>query len=363
LASWYAAKERSAAAIGSGIESFGKSVAGIPGAIQSAQADKTANSLSSQLANSGNYAPHAALVNPGIDPITQSINTVKGPAGNPFGVNPATQGAYTGSSGTPPVVAQGGMEGLKARIAIANLQREQSGGTPVQQAIEQARLANTQSSTANSQSEIAHRTWQENQQEQDRIDAKQRAEDIRTQAAWDKGHTHTPATLASDIIKTSPGKDAEPWQTSLTGNTGHQGSFVNGVWKNDPQNGAMYSVDDIDGNGGIPDGTPQNQMKNYVGIDTAKRWRSTYDNIQQNNGSWIEPRPNAGGGGAQAGGGGGGGAQAGGGGGGGAQTPSAGGGGSIPKLTDPSQVNQLPSTTQYFQTPDGRVKNNPNYRP
>src|SRR5260221_13868904 len=51
------------------------------------------------------------------------------------------------TAGTPPMTATGGEPALKARLAIMNAQREAAGGTPLQQALERARLENTQAHT------------------------------------------------------------------------------------------------------------------------------------------------------------------------------------------------------------------------
>src|SRR5260370_309172 len=138
LASWYRSKEESADALGRGISSFGDSIGS---AIQRAGQDRTANQLSSQLANSGNYAPRGGLVSPGIDPITGAINTIK--AGTPESV--ATQGGVVGmvpqTRGTAPVVATGGEQALKARLAIANAQREAQGGSAIDIALKNAQIA------------------------------------------------------------------------------------------------------------------------------------------------------------------------------------------------------------------------------
>src|SRR6266699_2280417 len=106
IAAWYRSKEQSANALGAGISSAANSIGG---AIKQAGQDRQYNQLSSQLANSGNYAPRAGLWEPGTDPITGAINTIR----------PGLQ-----TTGTAPVVATGGEQGLKARLAIMNAQRE-----------------------------------------------------------------------------------------------------------------------------------------------------------------------------------------------------------------------------------------------
>lgn len=348
----------SAGAIGSGIESFGKSVAGIPASIKAAQADQVANSLASQLANSGNYAPRAALVNPGVDPLTQSINTVKagvpgastiggaisrvgggGSPGNPYGVDVVTQGVYPGSDvGTPPVVAKGGEAGLRLRIALENLKREAAGGTPLQQAVERARLENTQAHT-----DYLRTIPEENRQ--DRLDKQRQAQqdrEDRLQMQENEKNADTIPKLTTEIEKTTGSGTTAQWTQDFITPYGHRGTFKNGTWVNDPQNGDYYALPSnetagVAGNQ-IPDGTPRDQIGTVTTLDNAQRWKQRAQRIAEAGGRYVEPLKSRA-----------------------STTP--GGGGSIPSVTNLNDVSQLPTNVPTFRDPNGYIRQNPNYRP
>lgn len=84
----------------------------ITNSINTVRQNNQANQLSSQMDNSGNYAPRAALVSPGSNPITGAINSLRP------GMN---------TQGSAPVTDTGGVPGLELRMAIQKAQRESTG--------------------------------------------------------------------------------------------------------------------------------------------------------------------------------------------------------------------------------------------
>jgi hypothetical protein len=284
------------------------------------------------LANSGSYAPRAGLVSPGLDPITGAINTVKGPASNPYGVDQATQGQFAGTTGTAPVVATGGQQGLKDRLAVMNEQRQMSGGTPIQQALERARLENTQAHT-NYLNTLPEERRQDRKDAQNEKIAAQAA--ARDQATREKNADTVPK-LTKEIEDTTGKGSSVKWMADFASPYGHRGRVVEGKWLNDP-NGDQYalpeSADAGTAGNEIPDGTAKSAIKTIAPLDTLNKWKERSQNIIEGGGRYVAPTSAT-------------------------QTAPGGGGGGIPKVSSPAEAMKLPKGSQFYD-PNGVLRTVP----
>lgn len=258
LAGWYRSKIASADALGAGIDKFAQ---GLGQAIQGFRQNKMADELSGQMANSGTYAPRAAMVNPGSQTGDMSSNP-----SNPYGVNPATQGAYPGTNaGSAPIQVGGGVQGLQMRMAIQNMKNQQANQQseiaarnaqiPYYQA--HTRYMNEQTANIPTKTELANeRIQQKRQQEQDKLAEK---------------NMDSPDKLKKEIEDIAgPGK-AQSILNAPEG--GHQGRVVNGQWQNDP-NGNMFSPDAKAAQNGVSaDGLT------IVPMDQLTQWRNRMVNM------------------------------------------------------------------------------------
>jgi hypothetical protein len=213
---WYKSKIASANALAEGISSAGKSIAG---GINQYHQDKTANQIGSQMANSGAYAPRAALVSPGTNPITNAINAI------PPGLN---------TQGSAPAQFTGGAQGLQMQLDVGNLQNRQQrlqqelqGGAPIDQALKQAQIGNYNSSSRYHNYLATNPEMQRQQWRRADIDA-QKNMDSPTKMANEIDHLYGTGSTGTII-------------NAINTTGGANGRIENGNWVGDP-NGPLWSA-------------------------------------------------------------------------------------------------------------------------
>lgn len=235
IASWYRNQDQGNQILAQGINSLGTSIGK---AIEEGRQNQVANQIATQnnmgpvtaAANSGAYAPRAALVDPGAMPGTDDTNVI----------DPGVSTAGTAPARAP---FTGGLSGLQLQIAIDAAKRQSAGlGSEIALRQAQAGYYGAHADTIQQQLGI-------NQQ---RADAYQQGVNQRAQAQPQvtiQGFTKQ----AQDLL----GKDkAQPWLDSITGGTQLQrGNVVNvpespgapakKAWYPDP-GGDSYSFGDND---------------------------------------------------------------------------------------------------------------------
>jgi hypothetical protein len=292
--------------------------------------------------------------------MTGAPNVASGPPMNPYGVDVLNQGRYTGDTGTAPIVATGGEEGLKARLAIATALREAQGGSPLEIALKQAQIQHLQdtggsaviNATTNKQQTFALRQQQLDQQNQQR----QQTQQQKAQQDWEKNNTDTYPKLRNEIDKNLGTGTYDSFVGGLLQSGGdisaNRGRVENGKWIPDP-NGPMVAAEPPAPNTGIfgtgiGGGPGDASTTKIIPYKQFQPYINRYQNIDPNTGKYTPPMPSTttpsgppSGGGTT-------------------KTPS---GGGIPSITTPDQGAQYPNSPYVYIPGSNAPKNNPYYKP
>jgi hypothetical protein len=277
--------------------------------------------------NSGNYAPRAALVSPGTNPITGAINAVR---------------PGTNTQGTAPVVATGGVPGLELQMAVKKAQQE-SQGAAIENQLKQAqtgyygahaRYMNAQPAMQRQQMQMQYK-----QQRDAQNDMEKNADTIpRLQKDIDDSYG------AGTFQKFTAALSQDPSGASLRGSINTKDGKQ--YWIPNP-NGPLFSPEPPKPNqgwfgSGIGAGPGEMSGEVTMPASAFQGFVGRYQKITQSpTGRYVPPAGQGGGG---------------------PGVPSTGGGaggnGQIPTISDPNVAAKLPPGS-LFRTPQGVIKRVP----